>query len=186
MGYVERELGYAEVVRFEICCHGTFRLRPLPNERARNVSTSDPRHCRRHCVGFRRQLPASRHLSPRVLPIPTAQWPQSCVPASRGPLSRPPPLRSACCRPSRAPPSTARSPSSCDQLSSAPPSPRLRVWPPSTPPSATRFCLRCPRGFMGQPTTPHRCRTPATPMAATTGALRGVCLAYQRGVIEQC
>jgi hypothetical protein len=39
MGYVERELGYAEVVRFEICCHGTFRLRPLPNEGARNVST---------------------------------------------------------------------------------------------------------------------------------------------------
>jgi hypothetical protein len=173
MRYVGLQLRLGEVdeVR-QICCHGISRPRPLANGRGRDVSTSHPRHCRQHLlVVLILQTTTSPLSGAHSRP---SQWPQLCVPAFSDKLARSPPARSACCPPSRAPPSTARSPSSCDQRSSAPPSQSLHALPPSMLLSATRSCPHCPRRLLGQPTTRPRYPTQTTPMAATTGVLRGM------------
>jgi hypothetical protein len=180
MGYVELQLGYV----------GVDEVRNLPSRDVPGPAASQWEAREGQLVRSEALVDVESdsdidvlHLDttspPSICTWKTAQWHPSCVRAFSGKQSRRPPPRSACCRPSRAPPS-ARLPSRCDQLSSAPPSPPRHALQPSMLPSATRSCLLCPRRSLAPPMTPHLSRTQTTPTEATTGVLRGGSILHEK------
>lgn len=180
LGWVRRAVAWP-LVRFsegEICGHGIFRLRPLANESATFVRTTAHAHPR-SVDDIVQDIPIALLCAatpPLRSPcaIQPLQWPRSCVPAFSSRLSKALLPRSACCRP-WPPPSTARSPSNCDQLSNAQRSSLRHALPHSMLHSAIRFCPHCHRRSREPQTTLCLCQLQTTPTEATTGALRGVC-----------